>query len=155
MHMRGTPQTMASLTHYDDVVADILAALTRLVDAAGRAGIARDRLVIDPGLGFAKTAAQSIAVLRRLEVFATLGLPILAGVSRKSFIGTLGGEADPQRRAPGSIAAALFAVERGASILRVHDVAQTVQALRVWTALVDSGKEDQGRGPWTPLRTSP
>jgi dihydropteroate synthase len=155
MHMRGTPQTMASLTHYDDVVADILAALTRLVDAAGRAGIARDRLVIDPGLGFAKTAAQSIAVLRRLEVFATLGLPILAGVSRKSFIGTLGGEADPQRRAPGSIAAALFAVERGASILRVHDVAQTVQALRVWTALVDSGKEDQGRGPWTPLRSSP
>jgi dihydropteroate synthase len=144
MHMRGTPQTMTGLTGYRDVVLDVLQELTARVDAAVRAGIARDNIIVDPGIGFAKTAAQNVELLRRLDAFAALGLPILVGVSRKRFIGELGGEADPQLRGPGSMAAGLFALARGASILRVHDVAETVQAVRVWTALCESRKEDQG-----------
>jgi dihydropteroate synthase len=154
MHMRGTPQTMASLAQYDDLVAEVVAELAARVEAAEHAGIARDRIIIDPGIGFAKTAAQNLTLLAQLGAFTALGLPILVGVSRKSFIGMLSGEPDPQLRAPGSIAAALFAAERGASILRVHDVAATVQALRVWTALRESGKQGQGSA-LDPLGTSP
>jgi dihydropteroate synthase len=141
MHMRGTPQTMTSLTHYNDVVADVIHDLSARIAAAEGAGITRDKIIIDPGIGFAKTAAQNLELLRRLAEFAVLGLPILIGVSRKSFIGAYGGEPEPQRRAPGSIAAALFALDRGASILRVHDVPETVQAVRVWTALRESGRQ--------------
>ncbi len=144
MHMRGTPQTMTGMTGYQDLVADVVGELIARVDAAIRAGIARENIIVDPGIGFAKTGAQNLELLRRLGEFSALGFPVLAGVSRKSFIGTYGGEADPQRRGPGSIAAALFALERGASILRVHDVADTVQAVRVWTALRESRKEGQG-----------
>jgi dihydropteroate synthase len=154
MHMRGTPQTMAYLAQYDDILGEVVAELAQRVEAAEHAGIARDRIIIDPGIGFAKTAAQNIILLQHLDAFTTLGLPILVGVSRKSFIGTLGGAPDPQLRAPGSIAAALFALERGASLLRVHDVAATVQALRVWTALRESGKQGQGSA-LDPLGTSP
>ena len=135
MHMRGTPQTMTSLTQYDDVVHGVLGELSIRIAAAEQAGIKRNRIIIDPGFGFAKTGAQNLELLRRLDELAVFGVPVLAGVSRKSFIGTYGGEPDPQRRAPGSIAAALFALKRGASILRVHDVAETAQAVRVWTAL--------------------
>jgi dihydropteroate synthase len=140
MHMRGTPQTMASLAQYDNVVTDIIRELSARIAAAEQAGIARENIIIDPGIGFAKTAAQNIEILRRLDEFSVLGLPIMVGLSRKSFIGSIAGEPDPQRRAPGSIAAALFALERGASLLRVHDVAETVQAVRVWTALRESGR---------------
>ena len=135
MHSRGTPQTMTRLTQYRDVVADVLRELGERVALAERAGIARRNIIVDPGIGFAKTAAQNLELLRRLDEFAVLDLPILIGLSRKSFLGLYGGEADPQRRGPGSIAAALFAWQQGASILRVHDVAATVQAVRVWTAL--------------------
>jgi dihydropteroate synthase len=135
MHMRGTPQTMATLTAYDDVVAEVVAELSARVEAALAAGVKREHIVIDPGIGFAKTAKQNMRLLQNLDAFHVLGLPVLVGVSRKSFIGHYGGEPDPARRLPGSLAAALFAVSRGASILRVHDVAETLQALRMWQAL--------------------
>ena len=136
MHMRGTPQTMVSLATYDDVVHEVVAELSARIAAALAAGIDRARIWIDPGIGFAKTAEQNLLLLQRLETFVALGLPVLVGVSRKSFIGRFGGEADPVKRGPGSLAAALFAVSQGASILRVHDVPETVQALRMWQALV-------------------
>ncbi len=135
MHMRGTPQTMAALATYDDVVADVVAELLIRIEVALAAGVARERIWIDPGIGFAKTAEQNLVLLRRLDEFVALGLPVLVGVSRKSFVGTFGGEPDPRKRGPGSLAAALFAVSRGASVVRVHDVAETVQALRLWQAL--------------------
>jgi dihydropteroate synthase len=135
MHMRGTPQTMKHHAAYMDVVAEVRAELADRVAEAEADGIARNRITIDPGLGFAKTAGQSIEVLRRLPCLAELGLPILVGASRKSFIGHACNEPDPLRRAPGSIAAALFAASRGAAILRVHDVAETRQALRLWQTL--------------------
>jgi dihydropteroate synthase len=94
-----------------------------------------ERIVIDPGIGFAKRAEHSQAVLRGLPALAALGYPVLVGVSRKSFIGAMSGEPDPDRRLGGSLAAGLFAVLRGASILRVHDVRETFQALNLWQAL--------------------
>ena len=104
--------------------------------AAERAGIAADRIAIDPGIGFAKNPGQSMELLRRLPVLAGLGYPILVGVSRKSFMAGITWEADPRRRLPGSLAAGLFALSRGAAILRVHDVAETIQAIAVWQKLV-------------------
>ncbi len=135
MHSRGTPQTMAALTQYGDLVAEVKGELGTRIEAAGRAGVRRENIIIDPGIGFAKTAEQNLELLRRLGEFQDFGLPILVGVSRKSFIGRCGGEPDAARRGPGSIAAALWALSQGASILRVHDVAETVQALRVWQTL--------------------
>jgi dihydropteroate synthase len=135
MHSRGTPLTMHTLTHYDDLLGDVRRELAARVALAEAAGVRRTNIVVDPGLGFAKTGEQSLELLRRLAEFRALGLPILVGVSRKSFIGRAGGEPDPHLRAPGSIAAALFALQQGADILRVHDVAATVQAVRVWSSL--------------------
>ncbi len=135
MHMRGTPTTMHGEARYHDVVTDVLRELGQRIAAAERAGIARDAIAIDPGIGFAKKAAHSMELLRRLPELASLGCPILVGVSRKSFLAGTTGEADPRRRLPGSLAAGLFALSRGAAILRVHDVAETVQAIRVWQAL--------------------
>jgi dihydropteroate synthase len=156
MHMRGTPQTMSGLAHYGDVVAEVMRELAARVAAAERAGIARGNIIIDPGLGFAKTAAQSLVLLRRLDAFAALGLPLLVGASRKSFVGAFGQEADPARRGAGSLAAALFALARGAAILRVHDVAETAQAVRVWTALAESGKQAGQRAlPLDPTQGKP
>ena len=141
MHMRGNPQTMARHVVYGDVVAEVQRELAASVARAEAAGIARGRLTVDPGFGFAKTAEHSLALLRRLDALQSLGLPILVGVSRKGFVGVYGAEYDPGRRAPASIAAALFAVMQGASILRVHDVAETVQAVRMWHALTACDKE--------------
>ncbi|WP_287987672.1 dihydropteroate synthase [Acidiphilium sp.] len=138
MHMRGTPATMSAQAVYNDVVADVLAELAATRDAALAAGIAPAAIALDPGFGFAKRGAQNVALLRALPSFRALGHPVLAGVSRKRFIGELAGEPDPARRDPGSIAAALFAAGRGAAIIRVHDVPGTVQALRVWQALADA-----------------
>jgi len=140
MHMRGDPDTMRDLAQYDDVVGDVRCELLARVAAAEAAGIARANIAIDPGIGFAKTAAHNITLLRHLDALAApqsmlADLPMLVGVSRKGFIGTLSGEPDPARRAGGSVAAALFAMQRGADILRVHDVAETVQAIRVWRGL--------------------
>ncbi len=135
MHMRGTPATMMGRAQYDDVAGEVVAELGQAVARAEAAGVRRARIVLDPGLGFAKTPDQSLAVLLAMERLAGLGLPLLIGASRKGFVGVYGGEPDPARRMPGSVAVALFAAMNGASILRVHDVAATVQALRVWRAL--------------------
>jgi dihydropteroate synthase len=135
MHMRGDPATMHGEACYDDVVVDVRRELSERIAAAERAGIAREQIAIDPGIGFAKRATQSLELLRRLPDLASLGYPILVGVSRKSFMASVTGETDPRRRLPDSLAAGLFALSRGAAILRVHDVAETVQAIRVWQAL--------------------
>ena len=135
MHMRGTPADMHAQAHYDDVAADVTRELGQRIDAAERAGIARDRIVIDPGIGFAKTAEQSVELLRRLSELSSLGRPIVVGVSRKSFLGAVTAEHDARHRLPGSLAAGLFALSRGAAILRVHDVSETIQAIMVWQAL--------------------
>ena len=135
MHMRGTPATMNRHAHYTDIAAEVAAELAARIDVAERAGIARDAIAIDPGIGFAKLSNQSVELLRRLSEVAILERPILVGVSRKSFLGRIAGESDPQRRLPASLAAGLFALQRGAHILRVHDVAATAQAIRAWQAL--------------------
>ncbi|HEX6957600.1 MAG TPA: dihydropteroate synthase [Ferrovibrio sp.] len=132
MHMQGEPGSMQAAPHYDDVVAEVRDYLAARIEACEAAGIARERIIIDPGFGFGKTLEHNLALLRNLRHLQALGCPLLVGVSRKSMIGALTGEADPARRLAGSIAAALYAVEQGAQILRVHDVAETVQALRVW-----------------------
>jgi dihydropteroate synthase len=135
MHMRGTPQTMVSLARYTDVVKEVARELTDRAAAAVAASIAPGQIALDPGIGFAKTAEQSVELLRRLDAFVALGYPIVIGVSRKSFIGRLSGEPDAGRRLGGSLAAALHALAHGAAILRVHDVPETVQAVRVWREL--------------------
>lgn len=135
MHMRGTPETMGSLAIYADVAAEVAHELAERVAAANAAGIAPDRIALDPGIGFAKTAEQNAELLRRLPVLLQLGRPIVAGVSRKGFIGRLSGEAEARKRGAGSLAAALLALSRGATLLRVHEVADTVQAVRVWQGL--------------------
>lgn len=137
MHTRGTPATMNSLNRYGDIGPEVAAELSAQVAAAMAAGIAREAIAIDPGIGFAKIGAQNVALLRDLGPLRALGFPLLVGVSRKGFIGTLSGEPVPARRLGGSIAGALFALSQGAQILRVHDVAETVQAVRVWRALTD------------------
>ncbi len=137
MHMRGTPRTMAGCAVYEDVVEEVFGELAARVERAVTGGVARSRITIDPGLGFAKTPEQSVRVLRALPRFADMGLPILVGASRKRFVGVLSGEPEATRRAPGSIAAALFACQSGAAVLRVHDIAETKQALRVWQALTE------------------
>ncbi len=135
MHMRGTPATMNALATYDDVALDVHDELADRIAAAEQAGIARGRIILDPGIGFAKTAEQNLELLRRLRLFRGFGLPLLVGVSRKRFIGLYGDAPEPKRRVPGSLAAALWAAINGVSILRMHDVAETVQALRVWRAI--------------------
>lgn len=135
MHMRGTPETMGGLTKYSDVAAEVAAELAMRVAEAKAAGVRQGNIAIDPGIGFAKTGAQNVELLRGLQRLLALDCPILAGVSRKGFIGALSGVTNPAGRMAGSVAAGLFALSRGARILRVHDVAATVQAMRVWQAL--------------------
>jgi dihydropteroate synthase len=137
MHMRGTPATMAALATYDDAAVEVTRELAARIDAAVAAGIPRAHIAIDPGLGFAKRARHSLDVLRRLPILGNLGCRLVVGASRKGFIATLAGAAAPQQRLGGSLAAALFALSRGAGVLRVHDVAETVQAIRLWRQLAD------------------
>ncbi|HVY18195.1 MAG TPA: dihydropteroate synthase [Rhodopila sp.] len=137
MHMRGTPDTMNDLAVYRDVPAEVRDELAATLEAAVAAGIRPEQIVLDPGIGFAKLAPHSLAMLRGLPALADLGRPLLVGVSRKSFIGRLSRQSEPGRRLGGSLAAGLFAIARGAAILRVHDVAETVQAIRVWQTLCE------------------
>jgi dihydropteroate synthase len=139
MHMRGTPATMGAKAVYHDVVAEVAAELAARVEAAIRGGVRPDRIAIDPGIGFAKQAHHSLTILRGLPALVHLGQPVVVGVSRKSFIGRLSAEPRADQRLGGSLAAGLFAVLRGASILRVHDVRETIQALSLWQTLFDSG----------------
>lgn len=133
MHMRGEPRTMQEDPVYDDVVAEVREFLGVRVAACVTAGIPRDRLLIDPGFGFGKTLAHNLEMLQRLDDFAGLGLPVLAGVSRKSMFDKLLGRGVDERL-PGSLAAAVLALGRGADVIRAHDVAETVDAVRVWQA---------------------
>jgi len=134
MHMQGEPRTMQAEPHYDDVVAEVRDFLVERARCCEAAGIARDRIVIDPGFGFGKTVAHNLALLRSLRIFEATGYPVLAGLSRKSMLGGFAGR-DVNERAAASVAAALAAVARGAAIVRVHDVRETVDALKVWHAI--------------------
>jgi dihydropteroate synthase len=131
MHMRGTPATMQQLTDYGDLVGDIIAFFETQIDRAVHLGIDRSRIIVDPGIGFSKTADQSIALLRQLDKFQVLDLPLLVGVSRKSFIGSILDQPDPERRLWGTAAACCASIAGGADILRVHDVAEMVDVSRV------------------------
>jgi dihydropteroate synthase len=133
MHMRGEPRTMQRDPRYDDVVAEVRVFLAARAQACLDAGIARERIVLDPGFGFGKTLAQNLALLRGLPDLCSLGYPVLAGLSRKSMLGELTGLPVGERGAA-SVAAALVAVRNGATMLRVHDVRDTVAALAVWRA---------------------
>jgi dihydropteroate synthase len=133
MHMQGEPRTMQAEPRYADVVSEVRAFLVARAAACEAAGIARDRIVIDPGFGFGKTVAHNVALLRSLGALKATGYPVLAGISRKSTLGGIAGR-DVTELGAASVAAALFAVTRGASIVRVHDVRETVDALAVWQA---------------------
>ena len=135
MHMLGEPRSMQDDPRYDDVVAEVHRFLAERIFAAEMAGIAKKRIVIDPGFGFGKTRDHNLLLLARLERFTELGVPLMAGLSRKKTIGELTGRSDPHERVHGSVAAHVIAAQRGAKILRVHDVAATVDALKVWNAV--------------------
>lgn len=140
MHMQGEPRTMQTSPQYGDVVADVREFLAARLATCEAAGIARERLLIDPGFGFGKTVEHNYLLLRELRRFTELGVAVLAGLSRKSMLGAVTGQPNGVARLPASVAAAVLAVERGARIVRVHDVAATKDALAVWQAM-------QGRKP--------
>ena len=136
MHMQGLPETMQNNPQYQDVVAEVAGYLKARAQACQAAGIRSERIVLDPGIGFGKNLQHNIQLMRHLPDLKTqTGLPLLVGVSRKRMIGEITGEAEPAQRIHGSVAAALYAAERGAAILRVHDVKATADALKVWQAL--------------------
>lgn len=135
MHMQGEPRGMQANPEYDDVVGEVHRFLAERVFAAEMAGIPRKRIVVDPGFGFGKTREHNLQLLAQLQRFTELGVPVLAGLSRKKTIGELTGRDDPRDRVHGSVAAHLVAAQRGAMLLRVHDVAATVDALKVWQAV--------------------
>ncbi len=138
MHSVATPATMQDDPTYEDVLLDVYDFLSERVEIAVSAGIPRQRILVDPGIGFGKTLAHNLALLARISLFHGLGCPILLGVSRKRMIGSIGRAAVARDRVPGSVAAALAAVAQGTQILRVHDVAETAQAIRLFMA-VNSG----------------
>lgn len=135
MHMQGSPATMQEAPHYTDVVQEVYDYLAARIQACANAGIARERLIIDPGIGFGKNRDHNIALLQNLAHFADLGVPLLVGASRKSFIAHVAGDASADQRLGGSLAVALHAAATGAAILRVHDVRETRQALLLQAAL--------------------
>ncbi len=137
MHMRGEPGTMQKKIHYHHAPLEVLTFLEEAVARAKSAGIPEERLLVDPGLGFGKRDSHNLAILDWLPTLFAIGCGILVGASRKSMIGRLGNAPKASERLPGSIAAGLFAASRGAQILRVHDVAETRQALNVWKALAE------------------
>lgn len=131
MHMQGQPESMHLAPSYDDVVADIRAFLAERIQACEQLGIAKERLILDPGFGFGKSLAHNYQLLNQLETFHSLGLPLLVGVSRKTMIGKILNDCPADQRLIGSIAAAVIAAMKGASIMRVHDVAETRDALKI------------------------
>ena len=145
MHLRGEPRTMQDDPRFDDVVTEVEAELLAARDAAVAAGIALDRIALDPGIGFGKTFAHNLALLAAVPRLAGLGPPLLVGTSRKSFLGHLTGVGTPAERLAGSLASAVLAARDGARILRVHDVAATVEALAVQAA-IDGGATRAAQG---------
>ncbi len=153
MHMQGEPGSMQISPHYDDVVSEVRSFLAQRMFACEMAGIDRRRILIDPGFGFGKTLDHNLALLAQLRRLTELGVPVLAGLSRKRSIGELTGRERADQRQAGSLAAALIAVQNGAAVVRVHDVAATVDALRVWsavTALAQPRSEPKSTGPRWP-----
>ncbi|MFN3724049.1 MAG: dihydropteroate synthase [Paracoccaceae bacterium] len=145
MHSLGTPATMQDDPVYDDVLLDVYDALAARVAQAEGAGISRARMAVDPGIGFGKTLAHNLALLARLSLFHSLGVPVLLGASRKRFIGALSGEDEAARRMPGSLAVALAGVAQGVQMIRVHDVQETRAAVTLWQAVTQN--EDKGMTP--------
>ena len=137
MHHRGNPATMQQDPRYDDVLVEVYLWFEERIVAAQAAGIARDKILIDPGFGFGKNVSHNLELMNGLAIFHTLGCPVVVGASRKRTIGALSNEAPSDQRLGGSLAVALKAVEQGVQIVRVHDVPETVQALRVWRGLKD------------------
>ncbi|CUJ91941.1 Dihydropteroate synthase [Ruegeria denitrificans] len=135
MHMQGDPAEMQNDPQYDDVLLDVYDFLEGQVEKLEQMGLSRDHIVVDPGIGFGKTQAHNLTLLQNLSLFHGLGCPVLLGVSRKGFIGEIGQEPRKDARAPGSIAAALAGLSQGVQIVRVHDVTETAQALRLWAAV--------------------
>jgi dihydropteroate synthase len=135
MHSQGEPATMQLQPTYDRAALDVFDQLAQRIDAWTDAGFERSRLLVDPGIGFGKTVEHNLEILSRLGLYLGLGLPILLGVSRKSFIGRLAGGAPPTERVAGSLAGALHGLAAGAAVLRVHDVAATQQAVAIWHAI--------------------
>lgn len=149
MHMQGEPRSMQDAPHYDDVVADVHRFLAERIFAAEMAGIAKKKIVVDPGFGFGKNTQHNLALLAQLERLAELGVPLLAGLSRKRTIGEITGRDAPRERASGSVAAHLIAAQRG-KLLRVHDVAATVDALKVWNAVASQAMPRAKSAPSMP-----
>jgi len=141
MHMRGEPRTMQADPRYADAPLDVYDYLAERVQACEAAGIARARIAVDPGIGFGKTVSHNLEILDRLALYHGIGCALALGVSRKSFIGRLSSGEPPKERLAGSLAAALAGVRRGVQILRVHDVAETAQALALWQA-IDAAAEN-------------
>ncbi len=141
MHMAGTPQTMQLDPQYRDVTSEVLSYLAARADYAVSLGIARDSIAIDPGIGFGKTLTHNLELLRNTEHFTRLGLPVLMGISRKGLLGTLTGRARSER-VTASVVSSLLTVERGASIVRVHDVGPMRDALRIWQAFQSDPTQD-------------
>jgi dihydropteroate synthase len=139
MHMKGDPRTMQEGPEYADLLGEITAYLRERLHAAEAAGVDRERLLVDPGIGFGKTVEHNLQILSRLREIRSLGRPIVVGVSRKGFIGRITGQATPAERLEGSLAGATLAAREGANVIRAHDVAPTVLALRVVDA-VTKGK---------------
>jgi dihydropteroate synthase len=150
MHMQGEPRSMQDEPHYDDVVGEVHRFLTDRLFACELAGIDRRKVMVDPGFGFGKDLEHNLALLRRLERFSDLGSGVYVGLSRKSMIGAITGHTSPVDRAAGSVAAALIAVQRGARMVRVHDVAATVDALKVWHAVQAGDKPERKDVPKAP-----
>jgi dihydropteroate synthase len=141
MHMQGEPGTMQDNPSYADAAMDVRQYLSARIDACVAAGIDKERIAIDPGIGFGKTLEHNLDILGRLHLLSELDCPVVLGVSRKSFIGKITDVKDPKQRLGGSLAAALAGIDQGANILRVHDVAETVQALAVWDALTKTNEQ--------------
>src|SRR5512139_3891900 len=139
MHMQGVPRTMQVAPHYGDVVAEVLAFLRERVAVLGAAGVTPDRVALDPGFGFGKTVEHNFMLLRELPRLGALGCPVLAGLSRQSMLGAVTGRAVDER-VTASVVGAVLAAERGARLLRVHDVAATRDGLRVWESMQDQGE---------------
>jgi len=137
MHHKGAPETMQDDPRYDDVLVEVYEWLEERIATAEEAGIKRERILIDPGFGFGKNVAHNLELMNGLGLLHSLGCPLVIGASRKRTIGALSGEAPPGRRMAGSIAFALKAVEQGVQVVRVHDVSETVQALRIWRGMRD------------------
>ncbi len=143
MHMQGEPRTMQRNPRYEDVVGEVLDFFQDRLQTCLDAGVARESIVLDPGFGFGKSLDHNLALLHRLDELNSLGYPLLVGISRKSMLGALTGRKAPDQRVAASVAAAVIAAQRGAAIVRVHDVAETIDALKIWSALADFEQQEQ------------